>query len=114
MNRAPYLSEQDVKVQIKTPAVLKAFEMCRWEQLPQEVKDQYNARDSFYQIYPDLANEIFNDGLESGKESGKESVQIEQAKRWFHEKKFSPDQISELLNRSESWVHEVLELSTKS
>jgi hypothetical protein len=60
LNHAPYLSEEDVKRLIQTPAVLQAFEMCRLDKIPKEIRDQYNAEEYFYQKFPDLLDEIFN------------------------------------------------------
>ena len=48
---ARYMSEDDVKSRIKTPAVLQAFERAKISKLPQDVQTAYEAEDKEYDRY---------------------------------------------------------------
>jgi predicted transposase/invertase (TIGR01784 family) len=48
---AHYMSEEDVKSKIKTPAVLQAFERAKISKLPAEVQEAYEAEDEEYDRY---------------------------------------------------------------
>jgi predicted transposase/invertase (TIGR01784 family) len=50
---ARYMSEEEVKTRIKTPAVLQAFERAKISKLPEEVQNAYKAQDQILVKYSD-------------------------------------------------------------
>lgn len=48
---ARYMSEEDVRAKIKTPAVLQAFERAKISKLPTDVQEAYEAEDKEYDRY---------------------------------------------------------------
>ena len=54
--KAHDMSEKDVKVEIKTPAVLRAFERAKISKLPAEVREDYEAQDKEFERYSEYTN----------------------------------------------------------
>lgn len=61
---ARYMSEDDVKSKIKTPAVLQAFERAKISKLPQSVQTAYEAEDQEYDRYSQHTAEQVTKGIE--------------------------------------------------
>lgn len=64
--RAHLMTEEEVRTEIKTPAVLQAFERVRYDKLPGEVRIQYELEDKEY----DRVSEYTKSKEESGRKQG--------------------------------------------
>ncbi len=64
------MTEKDVTEQIKTPAVLVAFERARIKDLPSEVRKSYEAEDAEYNRFSIHNAETFANGRVEGKAEG--------------------------------------------
>jgi predicted transposase/invertase (TIGR01784 family) len=85
--RAHLMNEEEVAAEIKTPAVLRAFELAKISKLPAEVRASYEAEDDDFDRYSQhTAEEISKathnakmDGQVAGKREGKLEGKLEAA-----------------------------------
>ena len=81
---ARYMSEDNVKSKIKTPAVLQAFERAKISKLPADVQKAYKAEDKEYDQYSQHTEEMVSkgkiEGMIEGMSKGKIEGKIEVAK----------------------------------
>jgi predicted transposase/invertase (TIGR01784 family) len=66
---ARYMSEEEVKTRIKTPAVLQAFERAKISKLPEEVQNAYKAQDQILVKYSDRIAEARAEARAEGAEA---------------------------------------------
>lgn len=69
--RGHYMSEEQVKEQIKTPAVLEAFKLAKINSLPAEVLETYEAEDKEYDRYSQHTEDIAQQREAKGKTEGR-------------------------------------------
>jgi predicted transposase/invertase (TIGR01784 family) len=75
------MSEEDVKTQIKTPAVLEAFAKAKYQHLPELVRKSYDRGDASFGKYSQHTQELVLEGKMEGKIEGKKENSLEIAKR---------------------------------
>ena len=75
------MTEEEVAAQIKTPAVLQAFELAKISKLPAEVRASYEAEDREYNRYSEHTAEIQQSAKIEGKNEGKIEVALKMIKR---------------------------------
>lgn len=63
---AQFMSEEEVKLKIKTEAVLAAFERSKFSRLPAEVQEDYQAEDKEYNRFSNFTQEKRQEGKEEG------------------------------------------------
>jgi predicted transposase/invertase (TIGR01784 family) len=68
------MTEEDVAAQIKTPAVLQAFELAKFNKLPDEVRKSYDEEGRNYDRYSQHTAEQIRMAEKSGKNEGKIEV----------------------------------------
>ena len=67
---AHLMTEEEVRNTIKTPAVLRAFERAKLENLPSEVRQEYNKEEANYDKYSMYTENIHRQGVEQGLAQG--------------------------------------------
>ena len=67
LTRAHLMNEEEVEAQIKTPAVLRAFELAKLSTLPPEVRAAYDAEDREYDRYSQHTAEQISKGEKSAR-----------------------------------------------
>lgn len=102
-SKGAFMSEDDVKAKIKTPAVLEAFELVRLEKIPPDVREGYNKEVARYDNYSQYTQELYMEGREEGREEGRVERDIQLAKAW-HSKGKRIRQIAQDLDQTEDWV----------
>jgi predicted transposase/invertase (TIGR01784 family) len=67
LTRAHLMNEEEVEAQIKTPAVLRAFELAKLSTLPPEVRAAYDAEDREHDRYSQHTAEQISKGEKSAR-----------------------------------------------
>jgi predicted transposase/invertase (TIGR01784 family) len=67
---ASYMTEEDVRAKISTPAVLEAFERAKLSTLPDRVRELYDEEGSRYAQYSEHTQEQIEKGFKKGFEMG--------------------------------------------
>ena len=68
---AQHMTEEDVEAQIKTPAVLQAFELAKFSKLPAEVRASYEAEASQFDRYSQHTSQLIRIAYETAQKSEK-------------------------------------------
>ena len=82
---AHLMSEEEVRVRIKTPGVLQAFERARISALPAMVREKYEAEDKEYDRYSQHTDELVSkskaEGEAKGRAEGEKAKAVEMARK---------------------------------
>jgi predicted transposase/invertase (TIGR01784 family) len=72
------MSQEDIKAQIKTPAVLEAFAKAKYQHLPKIVRKSYDTQDASFSKYSQHTDELVLEGKMEGKIEGKIEGKMEE------------------------------------
>jgi predicted transposase/invertase (TIGR01784 family) len=94
------MTEEQVKQQIQTPGVLRAFERAKLSAIPREIKESYETQEQQYAMYSQHTQDLIEKGKVEGLAEGanKKSIEIAQS---MIQKGYTLEQVSELTGLTE-------------
>jgi predicted transposase/invertase (TIGR01784 family) len=90
------MTEEQVKQQIQTPGVLRAFERAKLSAIPREIKESYETQEQQYAVYSQHTQALIEKGKVEGKAEGK--AEIAQS---MIQKGYTLEQVAELTGFTE-------------